>query len=205
MLDLRGLAAVDQLIQRQQLLRAGPTLEERSDWSVSRGANPADKTLGSWNTLVRDGGLQRASHVRTNTVQTVYSDTLLPASDNILPCGNFAITGGVTETSAPHLGRCTQNSWKWAARVAGRCCDRYSSASLRRGSYYRPVFSTDVPSSSCSRHLPISHKQISRRCKHRESNSINNRRACFSRWSVQESSAPHIEPERTQLFSSAEH
>lgn len=69
---------------------------------------------------------------------------------------------------------------------------------------HRPVFSTDVPSSSCSRHLPISHKQISRRCKHRESNSINNRRACFSRWSVRESSAPHIEPERTQLFFSAE-
>lgn len=28
-LDLRGLAAVDQLIQRQQLLRAGPALENR--------------------------------------------------------------------------------------------------------------------------------------------------------------------------------
>lgn len=50
-LDLRGLAAVDQLIQRQQLLRAGPTLEKRSDWSASRGANPADIKLGSWNTL----------------------------------------------------------------------------------------------------------------------------------------------------------
>lgn len=51
------------------------------------------------------------------------SPYLLPASDNVLPCGNFAITGGKTEISAPHMGRHTQNSCKCAARVAGRCCD----------------------------------------------------------------------------------
>lgn len=141
--------------------------------------------------------------MHTNTCQFILTPFpyLLPASDNVLPCGNFAITGGKPEISAPHLGRRTQNSCQWAARVAGRCCDTLL------WQLHRPVFSvssTDVPSSSCSRHLPISNKQISRRCKHRESNSINNGRACFSRWSAQESSAPNTAPERTQLFFSAE-
>lgn len=70
----------------------------------------------------------------------------------------------------------------------------------------RPVFSvsgTDVPSSSCSRHLPISNKQISGRCKHRESNSINNGARLFlpPERSGKLRSAPRIAPERTQLFS----
>lgn len=73
---------------------------------------------------------------------------------------------------------------------------------LRHCSYTEPCSAcpTLIFSASCFRHLHISAKQISRRCKHHESNSINTRRTCFSRWNVQESSALCVAPEQTKLF-----
>lgn len=81
--------------------------------------------------------------------------------------------------------------------------NRYSGASLRRGSY------TD-PCSACPT-LTFPHRAAPNTCPFPTNrlagdvNTVNQiplttGRACFSRWSVQESSAPHIAPERTQLF-----